>query len=386
MTINLLCIDAFEDYSLINRELLRELGVEIHVLCTTDREEFNGYYTKIKKFDFDELYSAAKKVNPDKIVCYSEELFYDVARVRDKLNIQGMNEDTARLFSNKFLMYMKLDGEVRVPKTLSLFTNCTYFDVKSYLGMGDVFIKPISCSGSFETYHIKNEDCYKRFLSNKKLSIELYIAQNYIYGDLYHVEQVVQKGDIIFQSARMYSAPNNSMLESDRLLYSLNVSDPVIKSELLSVSTRVKEKIGVNNAIMHTEFFREVVSGDLIFLETNIRSPGIGLNRMYKEILGISFETLMCLLVCQIKIPKLVPSNRIFACGYYPLKKGVVKKINKPRVDIDCEITYFAKEGDCNQEALSMSKAAMVVCSDLSRYKVKKTMESLYKHQLMEVI
>lgn len=385
MNIKLLCVDVLEDYSLIDDEYLNGLGIDLSILYTSKNSESKKNGIKIDKFNFEEIFRVSKSIMPDRIVCYSEELFSDVAKVRQCLNIKGMDVDTARLFSNKYLMYIKLKDKVDTPKSLLLSKDISYKEIKGRVESEQIFIKPVSCSGSYETYHILSEKCFSNFLLKKKLPISSYIAQTFIHGELYHSELIVENGKIRFRSARKYSAPNHSMICSGELLYSVFVDDIEIEKALLKESIVVQQGLNVNSAVMHTEFFLENSTGNLVFLETNLRAPGIGLNNMYNKILGISYETIMCLLVCEKAIPFFNECEKVYACGYYPLQEGTVKKINKIDVKINSDWTYFIKEGEHNNQRRSMTKAAMVICSDLKKNKVIEAMKLLHEHQLIEV-
>lgn len=386
MSIKLLCIDQLEDFSLIDTDYLNSIGIEAYFLFTKGDSSNTKNCIKINKYDFNNIFTAARSLSPDRIVCFSEELFITVARVQNKLKIKGMSQNSAKVFSNKFSMYNKLDGHIKVPKTTLLSRASSYIDLVCSLGIENIFIKPVACSGSFETYHVRDQASYDTFINHKKLNLDKYIAQEYIAGELYHVETIVEGGNVKYKSARKYSAPNNSMLENEVLLYSMPIYDPEVESELLEKGLLVQQKLDVQNAVMHTEFFKSTDTGQLVFIETNMRAPGIGLNKMYKKLLGISFETIMCLLVCKVSIPRFNVSKKMFVCGYYPRKKGVVKKINKPNLNIDCQWEYFTNIGDETKELNSMTKAAMVLCSDFNREKLKTAIEYLSSYQVIETV
>ena len=194
---------------------------------------------------------------------------------------------------------------------------------------------------------------------------------------------MVYKGDVLFVSAREYTNPNHFMVSKNIPIFSLNILDPVKEEKIKEASIRVKEILNIDNGILHTEFF---VSNDghIQFIETNARPPGIGLNKLYQKKLSISMETILCCIVCGIAPPRMMESKSHFICGYYPKKKGLIKKIIQPEVQVEQEWTFFVKPNDKGEEMKHMSKSAMVVCWDDSNLKINKIGEYLSQQNIVE--
>lgn len=88
----LLCIDSLQDYDLIDHELLFSLGIHTQFLIK-DLSKASIYSNTVftKSFSFEDLFIICNSVRPDYIVCFSEEMFVDIAKVRDDLQIPGMH-------------------------------------------------------------------------------------------------------------------------------------------------------------------------------------------------------------------------------------------------------------------------------------------------------
>ena len=81
MTIKLLCIDMFEEYSLIDTELLGSYNIAVYYVSSKSLEEnYNSYRVRVNDFSSDSLFGASKLIIPNYMVCFSEELFVDVAK------------------------------------------------------------------------------------------------------------------------------------------------------------------------------------------------------------------------------------------------------------------------------------------------------------------
>jgi len=389
MMIRLLCIDLFCDYNLIDIELLSKNNIEPHfiLLDTKLNDNFKNLINTyiISKFNYQELFKVAKIIKPHRIVCFSEELFFETAKLNSYFNCSGIRTCNVDTFSNKLTMIEKVKKKIVTPHTFHLKKQISYNHLTKILNSNELICKPLNQSGSFGVRHIKNEDEYILFLNQEKQHLNQFIAQNFIKGEFYHSELVVQNNNIMFYSARKYSRPNLNMLKYNHPIFSCNITDPNINNKIINASFQVQSSIGLKNGIMHTEFFIEEDTEKVIFIETNLRSPGIGLNYMYQDMLGISLETILCLIICSKKIPKLKKKNDFFVCGYYPISEGKLIKFNNIELGVNSKWKYFAKEGDDLYKMQSMSKLAMVVCNSLHINEIKMAEKLLKNHIIAEI-
>lgn len=385
MTIKLLCIDPFEDYDLIDEELLFLYGIRpIFVYQLALIKNLPKNHAVVKSFEYEELLNLCELIKPDFIVSSSEKLFVIIAQIRDKLGIQGMDLTKARLLSHKNIMYEQLGNELPYPTTTKITALATFSSLQSLLHTQEIFIKPVNMSGSYETYHVTNSSEFTCFLDNRKGELDTYIAQAYIEADLYHSELIVFNGKILFVSARKYSLPNHLMVSANLPIFSVPICNADKYKQIIDASIKAQQLLAINNGILHTEFFLSD-DGQLHFIETNARPPGIGLNKMYNNKLGISLETLLCFIVCGVTPPSFNEDDNYYICGYYPLKSGLVNKINIPMLDVPSEWVTFVKVNEFIQPASDMSKAGMVLCWDTCYEKLAGVEEILSKHHLIEI-
>lgn len=381
----LLCIDPLQDYELIDCDLLLQLSINPFFLVKDESKVIKDHESVlVKSFSFEDILPICESIQPDYIVCFSEDMFVDIAKVRENLKISGMSLNTAMLLSHKDLMYQKLDTLFPYPKTTRLIESSDLKSIREKIGAKEIFIKPINSSGSYETYHIKTNDEFCNFLTNKKESEESYIAQAYVADDLYHSELAIFEGNILFVEARKYTHPNHLMVSNNLPIFSLNILEPSQRQLIIDASVKVSQLLGFNNGVLHTEFFMNE-DGYIQFIETNPRPPGIGLNRLYQRKYSISLETLLCCIVCGVEPPRLVENKSHFICGYFPRKEGIIKKINKPELKVLNEWILFVKPDDTSEQMAHMSKSAMVLCWDDSIFEINKAGRFLAEQDIVEV-
>ena len=381
----LLCIDPLQDYELIDCDLLLQLGIS-PVFLIKDESKFvkDRENVLVISFAFEDLLAICDSICPDYIVCFSEDMFVDVAKIREKLNIAGMSLNTSMLLSHKNFMYQKLDGLFSYPKTTTLIESPNLKLIKEKIGVQEVFVKPINSSGSYETYHIKTEEDFCNFLTTRKESDENYIAQAYVADDLYHSELAVFDGNILFVEARKYTHPNHLMVSKNLPIFSVNILNAHQRQLILDASIKVSQLLEFNNGVLHTEFFMSG-EGYIQFIETNARAPGIGLNKLYQKKYSVSLETILCCIVCKVEPPRLVKNKSHYVCGYFPRKNGIIKRVNKPELSVQNEWTLFVSPDDTSEQMAHMSKSAMVLCWDDSITEINKTGDFLAEQDIVEI-
>lgn len=383
--IKLLVIDDLCEYGLIDQSYLERNNIEPYYLYHPKKltsRILKSNEIVVDSFSYEEIYKASKELRPDYIVSLSEEYFEIISEIRRELSISGMSLEKAILLSNKTAMYgaAELSG-ITIPKTVLVDELSTFGSISQALKSNDIFIKPINKSGSFETFKVKSNDEFKVFKDNHRLPLGSYIAQEYIDDELFHTELIVSKGQIKFLSCRKYSSPNAEMVLKEKPIFSVGVVDEKVVQKLKDASIKIVSALNIENAVLHNEFFLR--DQEPIFLETNARIPGIGLNHMYYEMLGVSFETILCLIVCNVHIDEVCCKSKSYLCGYYPIKKGRVISVDKIMVGDGCQWTIFVKEGEELDSRLHMTKSAMVICWGKS---INEMIEASKKLECHEVI
>lgn len=386
-TTKLLIIDDLCDYSLIDIELLKRKKIEaIFAFCDPKKYENHVGENKvyIQSLSFENIIGIAKEIHPNYIACMSEEYFFDIARVRELLSISGMSIRTSKKLSDKSIMnQIAMERGLDTPNTKQLNNKDSYYTLSQTLGTESIFIKPTSKTGSFETYKISSEKEYRQFLNRKKLEINQYIAQEFILGDLYHSEMVVSKGKVKFLHSRKYSSPNADMVFHQKPLFSSEISHKQTKQLIEEASLKLVNVFGMENGIYHNEFFLK--DNKALFLETNARAPGIGLNYMYEQMLGVSLETLLCLILCNAELPPLKINNFKYICGYYPIKKGKVVSVNHMDTDIESKWQFYVSKGEVLDSYQNMTKSAMVICWGREDEVIENTLTKLQFHEALKV-
>ncbi|MCW5590103.1 MAG: ATP-grasp domain-containing protein [Legionellales bacterium] len=380
---NVIAVNPTSHYDLIDFKYLSRYG--INVIPVVREGGKNPYHNAliVKNFSREELKNAIKNCRADFICCMNDRLSADIGFIREFYNIQGLNEITAKNQINKNVTYEHLKKFIRTPKTIPLNKNDTYLYLTDYFKNPMFFIKPHSLSASEGTCEISNFREFDNFVQNLDLNFDDFIVQEYLTGELYHCELIIQFGIVKYSNTRKYSSPNHKMITNNLPLLSTEIDDNAIKKIITELSIQIQRLLKVENAVMHIEFFRD--NNDFIFLEANFRQPGIGLNKLYKRKLGISFETLMIMLEANIEIEKIISDDLFYLCGYYPIIAGTITKIDIPRCSINLEFETHVSVGMHYSAPKKLSKAASFLGWSENLGSIHLEYSNLLNHQLIIV-
>ena len=380
---NVLVVDEVGSYELIDIPYLNDNGVVILLAPKQDYEIFHGEVND--KIWFHEVERYFSENHPDYCCALSEKAIQAVS----KLNVKSDATEFCKrhvAYLDKSIVYEKLSGRVKIPKTCYVSEFPDYVELSRHLNSERIIIKPKIGSGSRNVFEISNDYQYVNFYTAHDENIDMFIAQEFISGELYHCDLVMQDGQCLYSSERQYSVPNYLMIRDSLPLFSLELFDQDIREAIHLSALEVIRAINFEDGVVHMEFFLPD-SKTPIFLEANFRRPGIGLNSLYRKKIGFSFDTLSVLTQSKTKIPAIVPDGKYYLCGYYPMMQGKILSINMPKIGIEHEFKLYVQPGDsCHQSQVLSSKAASVIAWSDNPEEISAVYAQLSSHKLLNIL
>ncbi|MBC2192909.1 ATP-grasp domain-containing protein [Listeria sp. FSL L7-0229] len=199
------------------------------------------------------------------------------AELRDKLSIDGIGADKIERFRDKAVM-----KDILIEKN---FRVANYIDVKeSATGLKfldefvEVVAKPKQGMGSVGVKRIKTDEEWLEYYEGFKRENELYhfekgiLLEEYIQGEEYHIDSIIQDGKIKFSHASMYSMP---LIDFKKFNFvgtiTLDVNTPIFK-ELIEYNREILKALEVQNGVTHLECFKN--DREICFCEIAIRPAG----------------------------------------------------------------------------------------------------------------
>ncbi|MGM0942477.1 MAG: ATP-grasp domain-containing protein [Bacillota bacterium] len=145
-------------------------------------------------------FHSENKIN--KIIAISEKDIQRAAIIRENLNIEGQNVESANFFRDKHTMKSLLNKKNILTPNFKLVTN--YYDLDEFISSNNypIILKPTDGSSSINTYKINDEKELEDVLI--KNNCKGYIVEKYIEGQIYHIDGLWLSNSLEFLSCSKY--------------------------------------------------------------------------------------------------------------------------------------------------------------------------------------
>ncbi|RAZ73462.1 ATP-grasp domain-containing protein [Planococcus halotolerans] len=257
-----------------------------NVICLTPKGHLNSYQENIKeknyKFisienwhDYWEVENLAcalhKKYKFDKILSFRE---FDLKRagdLRDLLNIAGQSKHSAQCFRDKDVMKETVRKQgIKTPDFQLLESYSDLYSFIENIGF-PIIIKPNDGAGSVNTNKVSNLQELETLI--KQNNILNYIAEEFIDGEMYHVDGMVLNKEIQLAIPSKYI---NGCMEFKKGVSTasmwLQKSDILYQKLIEYTEEVIKSMPKPDNFTFHLEVF--VKNNELIFCEIASRTGG----------------------------------------------------------------------------------------------------------------
>lgn len=319
----------------VDKSLLKDINQFIYFEKYNDDEELENLVIKLhqqEKFDL--------------LIALSEKDILRVAKLRELLGIQGQNYFSALLYRDKYIMkqFAKIIG-LNVPEFSTFSEPCELMEKVSKIGF-PILIKPLSKSGSEGVQVLKNKEEYDDYLEKKSLWGENYDVEQFILGDMYHVDGIVENNKLKFVSVSKYW---NSLGKSTTLMESMQnttitFADFTINKsdwEFLLLKGETKkfvEKSNFNNGTIHAEFIISEKDKTPYFIEIASRTGGLMISDTIEKKYGIIMNEVSFYLQVGQKVTyplKNEPENFGFLTVFPQNKKLIEYDVSKIKQDLN---------------------------------------------------
>lgn len=322
-------------------------------------EDFNNNLFEIDVY-INNLIKDFHKENVE-IVTFNENLVLLAACLREKYSLNGLKPKVAIGFVNKTRMYETVSqNKIACPAFLDCKVICANNDskekfnlIKEKVGLPFV-LKPAVSSGSRKLMVIKAYDDFILYtgLYIHNSNYEEYVAQQYMEGDLYHMDTVIDKEGNLKSFCGKYNHPMHLFLSGKNIGgYVIDEHNRLYK-KIKMLNDQVLKALNATPGVYHLECFVNQAE-EAFFLEVAARPPGGLINKIYQSALGIN------LIKTYIQQQQVNAYNKRYAgWAYFPLRSGKVCKLNSPELKSSYDIQWRIQSGDVVSKANSLADYA----------------------------
>jgi len=231
----------------------------------------------------------ARGADIDRIVALDD---YDVATaaaLREHLRLPGLGETQARYFRDKLGMRAQATAHaVRVPAFTPVFN---YDRLRDYMATVSPpwVLKPRFEAGAIGIRKLYDSEAVWRALDELGDQQSFYLLEQFVPGDVYHVDALLWGGEVVFAVSSRYGAPPLSVTQGGGIFNTrLLPRDSAEFQATTSMAADVFRAFGLQSGVTHTEFIRAHDDGQFYFLETAARVGGAHIDKMVEAATGIA--------------------------------------------------------------------------------------------------
>lgn len=212
-----------------------------------------------------------------------------VAALREHLRLPGMGQTAARCFRDKLAMRTKAyEGGIPVPP----FTPVINYDrLREYMAqIAPVWLlKPRTEAGAMGIKKINEPEELWRWLDQLGDRQSYFLLEKYIAGDVYHVDSITWKGDVIFASVQQYGQPPMNVAHEGGIFTTRTLPPDADETQALTaLNERVVKTLGLVSGVTHAEYIRAHANGEFYFLECAARVGGAHIADLVEAATGVN--------------------------------------------------------------------------------------------------
>ncbi len=215
---------------------------------------------------------------------------YDVetaAALREHLRLPGLGETGARYFRDKLAMRTQAAAHgIPVPPFTPVFS---YDRLRVYMERTPPpwVLKPRSEAGAMGIRKMHNSEEVWRRLDELGDEQSFFHLEQFIPGEIYHVDSLVYGGRILFAQPHKYARPPMTVAHDGGVFVSRTLPDGEEARAILDLNERLLRAFGLERGATHAEFIRGH-DGQYYFLEVAARVGGANIEQLVEAASGLN--------------------------------------------------------------------------------------------------
>jgi biotin carboxylase len=297
--VTILCLASYEKGATFLRECkrlgCRVLLVTLESLSSADwpREAIDDIFFLPSIADREDLIKGvsylARSQAIDRIVPLDD---YDVetaALLREHLRIPGMGDTTARYFRDKLAMRVKAkEHGILVPEFVHVLN---YDRMREYMERVSPpwVLKPRSEASAVGIRKAHHAEEVWRLLDVLGDQQSFYVLEQYIPGDIFHIDSIVSEREVVFAVPHKYGHPPMNVAHEGGIFTTRRIPEQSADAQALeSINRELISALGLVRGVTHTEFIKGRDDGRFYFLETASRVGGANIAETIEAATGIN--------------------------------------------------------------------------------------------------
>jgi biotin carboxylase len=197
------------------------------------------------------------------------------AHLREHFRLPGMGDSLARNFRDKLAMRTTArTAGLRVPEFTGVFN---YDALREFMERVPPpwLLKPRSEASSMGIKKINHSDELWSILDSLGDQQSFFVMEQFVVGDVYHVDGLMDHGEVLFSMAHKYAQPPLSVYAGGGVFITRSLDRESDESRaLVELNKQVLKAMGLVRGATHSEYIKSQADGQLYFLENAARVGG----------------------------------------------------------------------------------------------------------------
>jgi biotin carboxylase len=212
-----------------------------------------------------------------------------VAQMREHMRIPGIGTTAIAYYRDKLAMRMGArDAGFLVPEFVRVLL---HDELLEYMGRvpGPWLLKPRSEASALGIKKITSPDQLWPILDELGDRQSYFLMEQFVPGDIFHVDSIVSEGKVVFSSAHQYGRPPMQVMHEGGVFTTRTVDRASRDwAELTELNSRLAPALGLKRGVTHGEYIRAHADGRFYFLEIAARVGGAFISDLVQFSTGVN--------------------------------------------------------------------------------------------------
>jgi biotin carboxylase len=213
----------------------------------------------------------------------------NASHLREHFRLPGMGDSLARNFRDKLAMRTTArNAGLLVPEFTGVFN---YDDLREFMSRVPPpwLLKPRSEASSMGIKKVNHADELWPILDSLGDQQSFFVMEQFVAGDVYHVDGLVEDGEVLFSMAHKYGQPPLSVYAGGGVFITRSLDRESAESRaLVEFNKQVLKAMGLVRGATHSEYIRSQEDRQLYFLENAARVGGANIAECVEYATGVN--------------------------------------------------------------------------------------------------
>lgn len=225
----------------------------------------------------------------DRIIALDEFDLESAAQLREYMRIDGMGVTVTAFYRDKLAMRMgSRSAGFLVPEFCRVLN---YDEVRAYMARVSApwLLKPRAEASALGIRKIEAPEQLWRTLDELGDRQSQFLLEQFVPGDIFHVDSIVSEGRVVFSSVHQYGRPPMQVMHEGGVFTTRTV-DRTSRDwvELTAMNAALVPALGMVRGVAHAEYIRAHADGQYYFLEVAARVGGAFIAELVATATGIN--------------------------------------------------------------------------------------------------